>query len=108
MSSVMVNVLVDKLRSLNLDGPSGFGFPNVIPPDGPCPGVARIWGDDIECFKPLRCNIVGTEGEASGSIDSASLLTGPVLRLSKLGFFRAFSGGGFMKEGDEGSEVCWG
>lgn len=102
----MVNVLVDKLKSLNLEGPRGFGFPSVIPPDGPSPGVARIWGEDMECFKPLLCSIVGTDGDASGSKDS--FLSGPVLRLSKLGFFLALSGGGFINEGDEGSEVCCG
>ena len=106
MSSVIVNVFVDKLRSLNLEGPSGFGLPNVIPPDGPSPGVARICGEDIECFKPLLCSIVGTEGDASGS--SENLFAGPVLRLSKLGFFLALRGGGLINEGDEGSDVCCG
>jgi len=80
-----------------------------MPPAGPKPGVDKIWGDEIECFKPLRCNIVGTPGEARGARDRVCLLAAPVFRLSKLGFLLPFSAGGaggLMNEGDEGSEVC--
>jgi hypothetical protein len=100
----MVNVLVDKLRSRNLEGP-GFLSPRVRPPAGPKLGVARICGDDIECLRPRRCNIVGTEGDASGSTESANLLAAPVFKLNKLGFFLAFSGGGLIKDGDAGSDA---
>jgi hypothetical protein len=101
----MVNVFMVRLRSLNREGPSGFLSPSVIPPLGPNPGVDRICGDEIECFKLLRCNIVGTPGESNGSTDNESLFAAPVFRLSKLGFFRAFKGGGFINDGDEGSDA---
>lgn len=100
-----MNVLVDKLRSLNLEDPSGFLSPSVMPPAGPKLGVARICGDDIECLSPRRCSIVGTDGDASGSVDNANLLAAPVLRLRRLGFFLAFNGGGLIKDGEAGSEA---
>jgi len=101
----MVNVLVDRLKSLNLEEPSGFFSPNVMPPAGPELGVARICGDDIECLRPRRCSIVGTDGDASGSVNSANLLAAPVFRLRRLGFFLAFSGAGLMNDGEAGSEA---
>ena len=108
MSSHIVKVSIDKLDSLSLEAPSGLGrilSPNVIPPAGPNPGVDNICGDDIECFRPLLCNIVGTPGDPMGSTFKVNLLAAPVFRLSKLGFFRPVSVCGLINDGDDGSEV---
>jgi hypothetical protein len=58
----------------------------------------------MECFKALRCSIVGTPGDPSVSIDRVGLFAAPVFRLSKLGLFLPFNVGGSIKEGDESSE----
>ena len=104
----MVNVFITKFDSFSREAPNGLGAvlsPSVIPPAGPNPGVDNIWGDDIECFKPLLCNIVGIPGDPMDSIFKEGLLAAPVFKLSKLGFLRPVNVGGFMKDGDEGSEV---
>jgi hypothetical protein len=103
-----VKVSIANLDSFSLEAPNGLGRAlshSVIPPAGPKPGVDSIWGDDIECFKPRLCNIVGTPGDPIGSVFNDSLLAAPVFRLSKLGFFLPVNAGGFMKDGDDGSEV---
>lgn len=100
-----------RFDSFNLEVPTnlgGFLSPSVMPPLGPKPGVISMCGVEIECFKLLRCSIVGTEGEPRGdpsvSIERGCLFAAPVFRLSRLGFRRAFNGGGLINEGDEGSE----
>jgi hypothetical protein len=103
-----VKVSIAKLDSFSLEAPNGLGrflSPSVIPPVGPNPGVDNIWGDDIECFRPLLCNIVGIPGDPMGSVLRDNLLAAPVFRLNRLGFLRPVNVGGFMKDGDEGSEV---
>jgi hypothetical protein len=103
-----VKVSIAKLDSFNLEAPNGLGrdlSPRVIPPAGPKPGVDNIWGDDIECFSPLLCNIVGTPDDPMDSVFKDNLFAAPVFRLNKLGFLRPVNVGGFMKEGDEGSDV---
>lgn len=106
-SSLMVKVFAARFDSLSRDAPTtrgGFLSPNVMPPPGPKPGVINIWGVEIECFKLLRCSMVGTLGELSIPNDRGCWFAAPVFRLSKLGFFLPFNVGGLMKEGDEGSE----
>jgi hypothetical protein len=49
--------------------------------------------------------MVGTEGDANGSRERVCVLAAPVLRLNKLGFRLPFKVGGFMNDGDEGSDV---
>ena len=103
-----MKVSIAKLDSFSLEAPNGLGrflSPSVIPPAGPNPGVDRIWGDDIECFRPLLCNIVGIPGDPMGSVLRDNLLAAPVFKLNRLGFLRPVNVGGFMKDGDEGSEV---
>jgi hypothetical protein len=94
-----------RLDSLNLEGPRAFLSPNVMPPLGPKLGVDNICGDEIECFKLLRCSIVGIPGDANGSMAGGRLLAAPVFKLSRLGFRLPFSVGGFINDGEEGSEV---
>lgn len=95
-----------RFDSLNLEGPKGsFLSPKVIPPLGPKLGVESICGDEIECFKPRRCNMLGTEGEPSGFTFSERLFAAPVFKLNRLGFRLPFSAGGFIKDGDEGSDA---
>jgi hypothetical protein len=98
-----VNVFIARLDSLNLDGPKAFLSPNVIPPLGPKLGVESICGDDIECFKPLRCNIVDIPGDPIDSTDRSEFAA-PVFKLKRLGFLLAFKGGGFINEGEHGSD----
>jgi hypothetical protein len=101
-------VSIDRLDSFNLEAPRDLGrdlSPSVMPPAGPKPGVDNICGDDIECFRPLLWSIVGTPGDPMGSTFKDNLLAAPVLRLSRLGFFRPVNVGGFINDGDEGSEV---
>jgi len=103
----MVKVFIARFDSLNLEGPSGsFLSPKVIPPLGPKLGVESIWGEEIECFSPRLCNIVGTPGDPGGSRFKEIPFAAPVLRLSRLGFRLPVSVGGLMKDGDDGSEVC--
>ena len=54
-------------------------------------------------MSPLRCNILEIPGDPIGSTDRSELAA-PVFRLSRLGFLRAFNGGGFINEGDDGSD----
>lgn len=58
----------------------------------------------MECFKPLRCNMVGMPGEAKAASDRGCWFAAPVFRLSRLGRFLAANVGGLMKEGDAGDE----
>jgi len=58
----------------------------------------------MECFKPLRCSIVDIPGEAMPSTPRDCEFAAPVFKLSRLGFLLPFSVGGFINEGDEGSE----
>lgn len=96
-----------RVDSLNLEGPSGsFLSPKVIPPLGPKLGVDSIWGDEIECFNPLLCSIVGIPGDPGGSRFREMPLAAPVFRLSRLGFRLPVSVGGLMNDGDDGSDVC--
>jgi hypothetical protein len=100
-----VKVFVANVDSLNLEGPKPLRSPpNVIPPLGPKAGVAKICGEEAECFKLRLWSMEGNFGEA---IESPRLrvFAEPVLRLNKLGFFLGFNAGGLMKEGDEGSDV---
>lgn len=78
--------------------------PNVIPPAGPKPGVDDICGEEMECLRLLRCNILGMPGEARGSRVSGLRFAALVFKLSRLGFFRPFRAGGLIKEGDVGAE----
>jgi hypothetical protein len=93
-----------RFDSLNLEDPSGFLSPNVIPPLGPKLGVDNICGDEIECFRLLRCSIVGIPGDPTGSTERERLLAAPVFKLSRLGFRLPLSVGGFINDGDEGSD----
>lgn len=90
---------------MNLELPRGFLSPNVIPPLGPKLGVINICGDEIECFKLLRCSIDGILGDSDGPTASERLFAAPVFKLSRLGFRRPFSVGGFINDGDDGSDV---
>jgi hypothetical protein len=93
--------------SLSRDAPTnrgGFLSAKVMPPLGPKPGVINICGVEIECFKLLRCSMVGTLGDPRLPNDRGCWFAAPVFRLNKLGFFLAFNAGGLIKEGDEGSE----
>lgn len=101
----MVKVFIPRLDSLNLELPSGFLSPSVIPPLGPKLGVINICGVEIECFKLLRCSIDGMLGEPNGSTARERLFAAPVFRLSRLGFRLPFSVGGFINDGDDGSDV---
>ena len=106
VSSSMVKVFIARLDSLNLDGPIGpILSPKFIPPLGPKLGVDKICGDEIECFSPLLCSMFGTDGDASGSKDREFVLAAPVFRLRRLGLRLPLRVGGFMNDGDEGSEV---
>jgi hypothetical protein len=49
--------------------------------------------------------MVDIPGEPSGSNDNVSPFAAPVLRLNKLGFLLPFKAGGFINEGDVGSEA---
>jgi hypothetical protein len=99
----MVKVFIVRFDSLNLE-PIGFLSPNVMPPVGPKLGVDNICGDEMECFKLLRCSIVGIPGDPTGSKARDRLLAAPVFKLSRLGFRLPLSVGGFIKDGDEGSD----
>jgi len=93
-----------ELDSFILEMPDSLGralSPSVIPPLGPKLGVDNIWGVDIECFRPLLCNIVGIPGDATGSVLRDNLLAEPVFRLSKLGFLLPAKVGGFINDGSE-------
>jgi hypothetical protein len=93
-----------RFDSLNLEEPRGFLSPNVMPPLGPKLGVDNICGVEIECFKLLLCSIVGIPGDPNGSRAKEELLAAPVFKLSRLGFRLPFNVGGFINDGEEGSE----